>query len=153
MKNLGANKKRPKVLLRKIKENLGKLKEDKSQKSYSGPSQFSFCFFLALRNSSTVSHLCLVSQYHDRSYRWFHLLGSLLGHLALEHEVLENVRLDDKLERFGGALRSSKPVGVQLLGLRKRVKHCRTLPVTKNAKKNKNKCFCKCNSRNSCDKL
>ena len=33
----------------------------KCQNAYSGPSEFSFCFF-ALRNSSTVSHLFLVSR-------------------------------------------------------------------------------------------
>ena len=49
----------------------------------------------------------------------FHLLCRLLGHLALEHEVLEDVRLEHQLERLRGSLGSEKPVCVQLLRLQR----------------------------------
>ena len=50
----------------------------------------------------------------------FHLLGRLLGHLALEHEVLEDVGLDDQLERLRGPLGRQKAKRVQLLRLQGR---------------------------------
>ena len=85
------------------------------QNAYSGPWEFSFCF-LALRNSSTVSHLCLLSR--DRYATLdFHLLCRLLCHLALEHEVLEDVGLDDQLERLRGPLDGQKAERVQLFRL------------------------------------
>ena len=86
------------------------------QTAYSGPSEFSFCFLASLRNSSTVSHLCLLSR--DRYATLdFHLLCRLLRHLALEHEVLEDVRLEHQLEGLRGSLDGQKAKCMQLFRL------------------------------------
>ena len=55
----------------------------------------------------------------------FHLLCRLLCHLALEHEVLEDVRLEDQLEGLRGSLDGQKAERVQLfrLGEGSEVKH------------------------------
>ena len=85
------------------------------QNAYSGPWEFSFCF-LALRNSSTASHLCLLSRDRYATFD-FNLLCRLLRHLALKHEVLEDVGLDDQLESLRGPLDGEKAERVQLLRL------------------------------------
>ena len=62
-------------------------------------------------------YLCVCLPLEKTKTRKFHLLCRLLGHLALEHEVLEDVRLEHQLERLRGSLGSKEPVCVQLFRL------------------------------------